>query len=90
MCLYARAGRQFGGVCVKVRDSPCAFVCTFLHLQDISLEEFVSKYETPRVPVVLTGLTDGWAAQQEWTPRKLLEQYREHRFKVGVCGGGGH
>lgn len=58
-----------------------------LALQDLSVEAFVSCYESPRVPVVLTGLTDGWPAQQEWTPRKLLEQYREHRFKVGGAGG---
>lgn len=47
----------------------------------------MSCYESPRVPVVLTGLTDDWPAQQEWTPRKLLEQYREHRFKVRGAGG---
>lgn len=54
-----------------------------VHVSDLTLEQFVSQYEAPRVPVVLTGLTDAWPAQQEWTPRRLLEQYKEHRFKVG-------
>lgn len=36
------------------------------------------------MPVVITGLTDTWPAQQQWTPKRLLEQYREHRFKVGA------
>ena len=53
-------------------------------MQDLTVEQFVAQYEAPRVPVVLTGLTDAWPAQQEWTPEKLLEHFREHRFKVGV------
>lgn len=50
----------------------------------MTVEQFVAQYEAPRVPVVLKGLTDAWPAQQEWTPEKLLEHFREHRFKVGV------
>lgn len=53
-------------------------------MQDLTVEQFVSQYEAPRVPVVITGLTDNWPAQQQWTPKRLLEQYREHRFKVGA------
>jgi hypothetical protein len=63
---------------------PFPIICWLLLLQDLSVEAFVSTYELPRVPVVLTGVTDDWPAQQEWTPWNLLEQYREHRFKVGV------
>lgn len=44
----------------------------------------MQQYETPRVPVVLTGLTEAWPAQQEWTVRRLLERFKEHRFKVCV------
>lgn len=56
-------------------------------MQDLTVQQFVEQYEVPRVPVVVTGLTDAWPAAQQWTPGKLLEQFREHRFKVseGEC-----
>ena len=41
-------------------------------------------FERPRVPTVITGLTDGWPAQQQWTEQALLERYGQHRFKVGI------
>lgn len=50
--------------------------------QDLTPEEFAARYEVPRAPVVITGLTDGWAAQREWTPQRLLAAFRDHRFKV--------
>ncbi|KAK5984042.1 hypothetical protein GCK32_021564, partial [Trichostrongylus colubriformis] len=31
------------------------------------VEEFREKYEKPRIPCMITGLTDKWKAQQNWT-----------------------
>ncbi|KAK6055704.1 hypothetical protein COOONC_06786, partial [Cooperia oncophora] len=33
----------------------------------LSLNEFREKYEIPRIPVILTGLTDKWQAHEKWT-----------------------
>lgn len=56
-----------------------------IHMQELSQEQFVELFERPRVPTVLTGLTDGWSARDRWTEQALLERYRHHRFKVSMA-----
>lgn len=34
---------------------------------DLTIEEFVQKYELPRRPVVLTDLQNEWQAKEKWT-----------------------
>lgn len=51
-------------------------------LQDLTPEYFAREFETPRKPVVITGALDKWAAQQQWTPAALLQQFKDHKFKV--------
>lgn len=53
----------------------------------LSLEEFVERFEAPRQPCVITGLTAGWPAAEAWTPDRLLQRLGECKFKVGVGGG---
>ena len=36
----------------------------------------------PRLPVVITGLCDGWKGRVNWTEEGLLRRYGEHKFKV--------
>lgn len=55
--------------------------------QDLSPEYFAKAYEASRVPVVITGALDKWPAQQQWTPQALLEQFKDHKFKVHVILG---
>ncbi len=46
-------------------------------------EEFCARFEDPRVPCVLTGLCDGWAALQTWEPELLAGRFPSHEFDVG-------
>ena len=47
------------------------------------MAEFVERFEAPKLPVVITGLCDGWPAAREWAPEALLARYGDHKFKVG-------
>nr|CDJ80893.1 Transcription factor jumonji domain containing protein [Haemonchus contortus] len=49
----------------------------------LSLSEFRDKYETPRIPIILTGLTDKWQAHEKWTVSRIARKYRNQRFKCG-------
>lgn len=51
-------------------------------LQELTVEQFVDRYERPRIPVVITGLCDGWRAASAWRQPDLLERYGDHKFKV--------
>uniref|UniRef100_A0A914I2Y8 JmjC domain-containing protein n=1 Tax=Globodera rostochiensis TaxID=31243 RepID=A0A914I2Y8_GLORO len=48
-----------------------------------SLDTFQEHVERAGKPVVLTGLTDDWAAHQRWTVEKVLRGYRNQTFKCG-------
>ena len=56
-------------------DTDCA-------MQNLTVAEFVERFERPRLPVVITGLCDGWKARGNWTEEGLLRRYGEHKFKV--------
>eukprot|EP00878_Enallax_costatus_P041493 GHUV01048289.1.p1 GENE.GHUV01048289.1~~GHUV01048289.1.p1 ORF type:complete len:120 (+),score=19.18 GHUV01048289.1:183-542(+) len=55
-----------------------------IHVSDLTPEYFATEFEGPRQPVVITGATDKWPAQQQWTPQALLKQYGDHKFKVAL------
>jgi hypothetical protein len=55
--------------------------------QDLSIEQFVERFERPRLPVVITGLTDDWPAAGHWLPDALIARCGDHKFKVR-CGKG--
>lgn len=44
----------------------------------------MERFERPRIPVVITGLTDSWDAAEHWTPSALRAKYGEHPFKVCI------
>jgi hypothetical protein len=50
--------------------------------QELTVEQFVERFERPRIPVVLTGLCDGWRAAHAWRQPELLQQYGDHKFKA--------
>ncbi|NP_001296707.1 bifunctional arginine demethylase and lysyl-hydroxylase PSR [Hydra vulgaris] len=54
-----------------------------IHCKSISHDEFIARYEKPRIPVILTGCTDSWLANQKWKLSSLAKKYRNQKFKVG-------
>ena len=46
------------------------------------MEQFVERYERPRVPVIITGLCEDWEARQSWSEAGLLQRFAGHKFKV--------
>uniref|UniRef100_A0A915EMA1 JmjC domain-containing protein n=1 Tax=Ditylenchus dipsaci TaxID=166011 RepID=A0A915EMA1_9BILA len=50
----------------------------------MSYENFVECFEKISKPVIISGLTDNWIAQQKWTlPYRLHRKYRNQKFKCG-------
>ena len=45
--------------------------------------DFISRFEAPNTPVVVTGLQGEWPAQERWSLSALLREYGGERFKVG-------
>ncbi|CCD70226.1 Bifunctional arginine demethylase and lysyl-hydroxylase psr-1 [Caenorhabditis elegans] len=50
---------------------------------NLTVEEFRRDFERPRIPVIITGLTDNWAAKDKWTVERLSKKYRNQNFKCG-------
>lgn len=55
--------------------------------RSLTRERFAEEWERPRRPCMLTGLCDGWRAQHEWTPDRLLQRLGHCRLKVRPCRG---
>ena len=51
--------------------------------KDVSVEEFIERFERPCRPCVITDAMEGWAANSEWTYDKLRAKFGRHKFKVG-------
>jgi histone arginine demethylase JMJD6 len=54
-----------------------------IHVDEVSLEEFIERFEKPRQPVVILGLTDQWPAAEKWEFSELVKTFGSHKFKVG-------
>jgi lysine-specific demethylase 8 len=47
-----------------------------------SANEFRSRFQVPAVPVVLTGMMEGWPASERWSPASFRERYGDRRVPV--------
>ena len=55
-----------------------------VHAADLTVEQFVERFERPKRPVIISGLLDDWPAQTQWTVQSLLRRFPDTRFKVGT------
>ena len=49
----------------------------------LSVEAFISAFEKPNVPVIITSCASEWSASRAWQPTELYKNYRHRRFKCG-------
>ena len=59
-----------------------------VHIDSVTMGEFLERYERGSKPVIITGLAERWPAMREWQLDRLLEQYGTGRFKVGESDSG--
>lgn len=51
--------------------------------QQLTLDQFIEKYESRNQPVILSGVVSEWNAYRKWTREWLLENYGDKKFAVG-------
>lgn len=59
-----------------------------IHVDDLTVEEFIERYEKGSRPVIIQGVVDRWPAHTKWQLDSLLEQYSHGRFKIGESDSG--
>ncbi|KAI9335951.1 hypothetical protein BDR26DRAFT_775539, partial [Obelidium mucronatum] len=54
-----------------------------IDIDKVSDKEFIERFERHGIPVVITGATRGWNADDNWSPQRLLDRFYNEKFKVG-------
>lgn len=57
-------------------------------MDDITVDEFIEKYERGSKPVIIKGVIDSWPAKNEWKVKSLLEKFSNGMFKIGESDSG--
>ena len=42
-----------------------------ININDVSVEEFMERFEIPSLPCIINGVTNDWSAKKNWTMDKL-------------------
>lgn len=74
---------------LKVRD-PSVFEDTIerVNVNEISVDDFIERYEKGSRPCILTGVTESWQGNTEWQLKRLVERFADSRFKIGESNSG--
>jgi histone arginine demethylase JMJD6 len=56
---------------------------TRIDYDKVEIDEFIEKYQSRNIPVVIQGCTRNWKAQENWNISQLAYKYRHEKFKVG-------
>ena len=51
---------------LKIKDDSFKDTIERIHVNDITVEQFIEKYEKGSKPVIITGVTDDWPGMKEW------------------------
>nr|CAG4638472.1 EOG090X06UY [Cyclestheria hislopi] len=54
-----------------------------IHVDEVSCEEFIEKFESKYKPVVILGAQRNWMANYKWTVQRIAKKYRNQKFKCG-------
>ena len=54
-----------------------------IHWNDLSVEEFIEKYQLPNKPVIIEGCADNWPAMDKWNFKHLYKEYGDKYFEIG-------
>mmetsp|Transcript_13995 Transcript_13995/g.15463 ORF Transcript_13995/g.15463 Transcript_13995/m.15463 type:complete len:485 (-) Transcript_13995:110-1564(-) len=52
-------------------------------VSNISVEEFIEKYENPGKPVIITDVMNNWKAMKKWNKAYMLKKYGKVKFRTG-------
>jgi histone arginine demethylase JMJD6 len=59
-----------------------------VNINEITVEQFIEKYEKGSRPCIITGVADTWPAQKAWCVNSLIERFGSSMFKCGESDGG--
>jgi hypothetical protein len=68
---------------IKEPDSVSTMNVDRVNASDITVEEFMERYEKPAIPVIILGCADNWDALKNWNFPDLLKKYKKCKLKVG-------
>lgn len=71
------------GLAEKFTLSECRENIVRVDGSKLSLNEFRERFERPRIPCIITHLTESWQANEKWTTSRIARKYRNQRFKCG-------
>jgi histone arginine demethylase JMJD6 len=54
-----------------------------VHIDDLTVEDFMERYEKPSIPCILVGCSENWDAMSKWNFPDLIKKFKRCKLKVG-------